>query len=86
MAEDRETVARPMAISAYYYRRSLGLRELLPAVGIAAGAGLAAFYVARLMLQRTPLLAVWEADPVLRRRPSAGRTRDPRDQVRRTGG
>jgi hypothetical protein len=39
----------------YYYRRPLGLRELLPAVGVAIGAGLFAFYVTRLLLQRTPL-------------------------------
>jgi len=39
----------------YYYRRKLGLRELLPAVGIGVGAGLFAFYVTRLLLQRTPL-------------------------------
>ncbi len=41
----------------YVYRRQLEPRELLPAVGAAVGVGLAAFYVARLFLQRTPLLA-----------------------------
>ena len=41
----------------YVYRRRLEPRELLPAVGAAVGVGLAAFYVARLFLQRTPLLA-----------------------------
>ena len=39
----------------YYYRRRLGLRDVLPAVGIAIGAGLFAFYIAKLLLQRTPL-------------------------------
>ena len=39
----------------YYYRRKLGLRELLPAIGIAVGAGFFAYYVTRLLLQRTPL-------------------------------
>lgn len=39
----------------YVYRRSLTGRELLPAVGVGVGVGLAAFYVARLLLQRTPL-------------------------------
>jgi hypothetical protein len=39
----------------YYYRRQLGLRELIPAVGVAIGAGLFAFYITRLLLQRTPL-------------------------------
>lgn len=39
----------------YYYRRQLGLREMIPAVGVAIGAGLFAFYITRLLLQRTPL-------------------------------
>ena len=43
--------------SNYYYRRRLSRWDLLPAIGIGIGAGLAAFYVARLLLQRTPLAA-----------------------------
>jgi hypothetical protein len=39
----------------YYYRRPLSLRELIPAVGVAISAGLFAFYITRLLLQRTPL-------------------------------
>ena len=39
----------------YYYRRPLRFRELLPAIGAGIGAGLVAFYLTRLMLQRTPL-------------------------------
>jgi hypothetical protein len=39
----------------YYYRRPLAARELLPAVAVGVGVGVAAFYVARLLLQRTPL-------------------------------
>ena len=39
----------------YYYRRSLSVRELLPAVGAAVGAALVTFYVARLFIERTPL-------------------------------
>ena len=39
----------------YSYRRPLRLREVLPAIGIGIGAGLFAFYVTRLLLQRTPL-------------------------------
>ena len=42
----------------YYYRRKLTLQEMLPALGIAVGAGLAAFYVARLFEQRTPLVTM----------------------------
>lgn len=48
---------RPTArLEGYVYRRPLSGSELLPAVGIGVAAGLAAFYVARLFLQRTPLL------------------------------
>ena len=45
-------------VTDYYYRRYLTLREQLPAIGVAVGAGLAAFYVARLLIQRTPLVPV----------------------------
>lgn len=47
---------RSDARAEYSYRRELSVRELLPAFGIAVAAGLFAFYVTRLMLQRTPLL------------------------------
>ena len=43
-------------LDGYVYRRPLRGSELLPAVGIGVAAGLTAFYVARLFLQRTPLL------------------------------
>ena len=43
-------------LDGYVYRRSLGGRELLPAIGAGIVTGLAAFYVARLFLERTPLL------------------------------
>ena len=46
----RETPPRP----AYVYRRDLEPAEMLPAVGVALGVGLAAFYVAYVLLQRTP--------------------------------
>lgn len=42
--------------SEYYYRRPLGGRDLLPAVGVAIGLGLVGFYVTRVLLQRTPLV------------------------------
>jgi hypothetical protein len=42
--------------SEYYYRRSLEARDLLPAIGVGLGVGLVAFYVARVLLQRTPLM------------------------------
>ncbi|MGH7636315.1 MAG: hypothetical protein ACREOK_01585 [Gemmatimonadaceae bacterium] len=53
----------PDARAAYSYRRELGVRELLPAFGIAVAAGLFAFYVTRLMLQRTPLLVERGGEP-----------------------
>lgn len=43
-------------LDGYVYRRSLAPRELIPAVGVGVVAGLVAFYVTRLFLQRTPLL------------------------------
>ena len=39
----------------YYFRRELEARETLTAAGLAVGVGLAAFYIARMMLQRTPI-------------------------------
>ncbi len=43
-------------LDGYVFRRALGGRELLPAIGAGVVTGLVAFYVARLFLQRTPLL------------------------------
>jgi len=42
----------------YSYRRRLTTRDLIPAIGVAVCAGLFAFYLTRLMLQRTPLRIV----------------------------
>jgi hypothetical protein len=39
----------------YSYRRKLSAGELLPAIGAGVVAGVLAFYVARVFLQRTPL-------------------------------
>lgn len=56
MPSSKEASPRRVDVNAeYYYRRPLGLRELLPAVGVAVGAGLFAFYITKLLLQRTPL-------------------------------
>lgn len=46
---------RDSARAEYYYRRQLSAREMLPAVGVAIAAGLLAFYVTRILLQKTPL-------------------------------
>jgi hypothetical protein len=43
-------------LEGYVYRRTLSGRELIPAIGAGVVTGLAAFYVARLFLERTPLL------------------------------
>ena len=40
----------------YSYRRDLSLTEMLPALGAGVVVGAAAFYVARILLQRTPLV------------------------------
>lgn len=40
----------------YYYRRRLGAKDLLPAVGVGVAAGLASFYIVQLLIQRTPLV------------------------------
>jgi hypothetical protein len=50
----------------YYYRRSLSVRELLAAVGAAVGAALVTFYIARLVIQRTPLRVESSADDPVR--------------------
>ena len=43
-------------LEGYVYRRPLEMRELIPAIGAGVVTGLAAFYLARLFLERTPLL------------------------------
>lgn len=47
--------ARDSVGQRYYYRRSLGLSDLATAAGIGLGAAVAAFYVATVLIQRTPL-------------------------------
>jgi hypothetical protein len=60
--------------SQYYYRRSsLNGADALRALGIGLAAGAAAFYVARIYFQRTPLIAPDDA----RRGPRRVRTSHP---------
>ena len=40
----------------YYYRRRLGVQDLLPAIGVGVATGLAGFYIVQLLIQRTPLV------------------------------
>ena len=52
----------------YYYRRQLGAKDLLPAVGVGVAVGMAGFYLVQLLIQRTPLvpqgaLSIPPADP-----------------------
>jgi hypothetical protein len=50
-------------MATFDYRRRLTLKETLPAVGAALGAGAVVFYFARLALQRTPLVPRREIVP-----------------------
>lgn len=43
------------AVSEYYYRRSLSGRQLVSAIGVGVAAGLVAFYLTQILLERTPL-------------------------------
>jgi hypothetical protein len=59
----------------YTYRRPLRPRELVPALGVGVGVGLVAFYIARILLERTPLRperrpSTQRLSPIIRR--SAG--------------
>jgi hypothetical protein len=45
----------PLHADEYYYRRPLTPREVLPALGVGVGVGLIAFYLAKILLERTPL-------------------------------
>ena len=57
MARKSDRPSREVArLEGYVYRRKLTERELIPAIGAGIVTGLAAFYVARLFLERTPLL------------------------------
>lgn len=57
MVDDKQSMPRQSTrLDGYVYRRRLSERELLPALGVGLLAGLAGFYVARLFLERTPLL------------------------------
>src|SRR5258708_40243707 len=80
------------ARESYVYRRPLSGRELLPALAIGVGAGLMAFYVARLFAQRMPLVeSVPQRAPRIRTRSAgvaggtAGTPRRRRGSPRRAG-
>jgi hypothetical protein len=56
-----------------HYRRPLAPQELLPAFGVGIAAALAAFYVTRLLLERTPLLPELPIDAAASRSRLLGR-------------
>jgi hypothetical protein len=57
MTKESDRPSRATArLEGYVFRRTLSGRELIPAIGAGVVTGLAAFYVARLFLERTPLL------------------------------
>jgi hypothetical protein len=56
----------------YFYRRSLNARETLPAIAAGAVIGAVAFYLVKLVLQRTPLVP--RDGAVVKRRPHPART------------
>jgi hypothetical protein len=65
----------PLFADEYYYRRPLTPRELVPALGVGLGVGLVTFYIARVLLERTPLRperrpSTQRLSPIIRR--SAG--------------
>ena len=51
----RKPTRPPITEADYYYRRNLTGSDLLPAIGIGIGVGIAGFYIARLLFQRTSL-------------------------------
>jgi hypothetical protein len=59
--ENARTFANPRStlsiVTQYYYRRKLAAKDLLPAIGVGAMAGLAAFYLVQLLIQRTALVS-----------------------------
>ena len=74
MTQRRE---EPSVSRGYSYRRELGVSELFPAIGAGIAVGVAAFYVATLFLQRTPLVP-GPLEPVERLAPK--RRRDVRSE------
>ena len=57
MADPKNSSPRQTTrLDGYVYRRALETRDLIPAIGAGIVTGLAAFYVAKLFLERTPLL------------------------------
>ena len=73
MPKSEQPSRRHDADAEYSYRRPLRVREMLPAIGIGVAVGVFAFYVTRVLLQRTPI----EVD----RRPGVRRAAGRREQT-----
>lgn len=80
--------AKAKVSRAYTYRRDLSASELIPAIGAGIAVGLAAFYVARLFIQRTPVVPgpLEPADRLEPRRRKGTRAGDDRSRSRRDRG
>ena len=68
----------------YTYRRDLRPVELIPAIGVGIAVGLAAFYVATLLTQRTPLVPGGKLAPKERLDEAAPRSARMRGSARRS--
>ena len=68
----------------YYYRRRLGAKDLMPAIGVGVAAGLAVFYVVQLLIQRTPLVPAGGSDlsPATRPTRALGERAEPETELR----
>jgi len=69
MSANSEPLHEASDSHSYSYRRRLTARELIPVLAVGIGAGLAAFYVARVMAERTTFEREVPTRVVRRRRP-----------------
>ena len=67
MPANREPLQEASDRHTYYYRRSLTVRDFIMAAGVGIGVGVAAFYVATRLAQRTPLMPDEAGRPPRRR-------------------
>jgi hypothetical protein len=74
----------PKVSREYTYRRDLRPVELIPAIGVGIAFGLAAFYVATLLTQRTPLVPGGKLAPKERLDEAAPRSASRQASARRS--
>jgi hypothetical protein len=68
MSANTEPLHEPSDRDGYYYRRRLTPRELLPALAVGIAGGLVAFYVARLLTERTRFVQEASTGSAIQRR------------------